>query len=186
MRQPTAEKIERLPILLRLAFDYWLVEQVTTAIDPTPGGGEHELAIVVAERQWHMLCSHYPVLREVKRLIAVMEYQRPDWWLGCYRLYCDAPLPVPPDKQAEYERLASEGVAWMAREIEYVPEFRGLPQTAGQMVRATRDVYVVSLRQRGVSCRDIAKRLGLEKSRVDQIWHAHLDRCGRSVSAVSS
>ena len=183
MRQPTAEKLERLPILLRLAFDYWLVEQVTMAIDPTPGGGEHELAIVVAERQWAMLCEHYSVLREVKRLIAVMEYQRPDWWLGCYRLYCDAPLPVPPSKQAEYERLASEGVAWMAGGIEYVPEFRGTPHTAGQLSRAARDMYIVALKQRGVSCEEIAERVRVTTRRIEQIWCAHLDRCGRPVSA---
>jgi hypothetical protein len=173
-------------MLLRLAFDYWLVEQVTTAIDPAPGGGEHELAVVVAEREWRLLCEHYQVLREVKRLIAVMEYRRLDWWLGCYRLYCEAPLPVPESKEAEYERLAAEGVAWMAGELDYVPEFRGLPHTAGQLGRAARDLYVVSLKQRGVSCAEIAERVELSASRVDQIWHAHLDRCGRPVSAVGS
>ena len=183
MRQPTIEKIDRLPILLWLTFDYWLVEQITPSLDATHGG-ERELAIVVAEREWRVLCRSYPVVRQVKCLIAVMEYQRPDWWLGCYRLYCDAPLPVPPDRQAEYERLASEGVAWMAGELDYVPEYKGLPRTEGQLSRSARDVYIVALKQRGVSCAEIAERVEVSASRVDQVWHAHLDRCGRCVSAV--
>jgi len=186
VRQPTAEKIERLEVLVRLAFDYWLVEQVTTSLDPAPGGGEHELAIVVAERQWGTLCEHYPVLRRVKCLLAAMEHYRSDWWLGCYRTYCDAPLPVPPAKRDEYERLAAEGLGWMAGQLDYVPEYRGVPHTDGQLGRAARDLYVVSLKQRGVSCAEIAERVELSASRVDQIWHAHLDRCGRPVSAVGS
>lgn len=187
MTQPLTERIERLQILLRLAFDYWLVEKITPSLDPVRGG-EHELTIVVAERQWQELCQSYPILRDIKRLIKVMEYERMDWWLACYRLYCDAPLPVLEGKQAEYERLAVEGVRWMAVELyhcgrEYVPEFKGLPQTAGQMVRATRDVYIVSLRQRGVSCREIAERVGVSTRHVERIWSDYLGRCGRVISA---
>ena len=181
MRQPTAEKIERLRVLVPLVYDHLQCSRVTLPLEPVHGG-DSELAAVVAEREWRLACMRYPVLRRIYRLMQQMEWECLPWWIGCYYTLCE---PLNCFKAEQMAKWCECGLVWLAEQLWEVPEFNGLPQTPEQVGRFDRDAYVVSLVQKGMSYRAIAAEVGLEKSRIGEIWHAHLVRSGRTTSADS-
>lgn len=126
----------------------------------------------------------YPVVRRLERLLDLrIRYQHggSKWRCAIMGLYI---TPWDVLEHGEWPELAEQGITWLAEQCHAeVPWYDGAVPERGPERRDYRTRRILYLRERGLSIRRIAQRVGCSKSVVGDILHAQGIRSERKVCA---
>ena len=126
----------------------------------------------------------YPIVRKLERLLDLRICYQPGgskWRFAIMGLYV---TPWDVLEHGEWPELAERGIAWLAEQCRgEVPWYEGAVPEQGEERRDYRTRRILYLRERGLSVRRIAQRVGVAKSTVSDILHAHGVRLERKVAA---